>query len=188
MPGWRPGRAVCCRSRRRGPRLFLGLGELVLAARQLGRDPAERRLAFVRRLFAARDRGAAELDGTELLLADRDVAFGRPDLLLAGPELEGQSREGCVSLVELGGAVTEHLLDRAAEAPGLLLAAFEVGDRRLQLLRALLDLSPALADQRLRRLLVVGGGEQRFELVPDAVVGASPAGPVLPLAISSRLF
>ncbi len=91
-------------------------------------------------------------------------------------------------LVELGGTVAKHLLDGAAEPPCLLLTPLEVGDRRLELLRALLDLAATRADERLGRLLVIRGREQRLEPVPDPVVGGLAPRPVLPPTISLRLF
>ena len=109
------------------------------------------------------------------------------DLLVAGTQLDGQRRQLGVPLVELRGAVPQHLLDGTAQPPGLLLAPLEIGDRRLQLLGALLDLTAALDDERLDRLLVVGGAEERLEPMPDPVVGGPPAGPVLPVAIFSRM-
>ena len=90
-------------------------------------------------------------------------------------------------LVELGRAVPQHLLDGTAQPSGLLLPPLEIGDRGLQLLGALFDLAATLDDQGLDRLLLVSGAEERFESISDPVVGSLPAGPVLPIAIVSRI-
>ena len=79
--------------------------------------------------------------------------------------------------------MAEHLLDRGSESRRLLLALLEVLDRQLQPLGLLLDLAAAVADQRVDRVRIVGGREQRLQPVADPIVRGLPAGPVLPLTI-----
>ena len=158
-----------------------------LPVAQIRRHLLEGRLALRRRLLAPLDRGAAELDGSELLLAERDVALLLAHGLVAGAKLDRERGQLGLPLVELGRAVAEHLLDRAPESCGLLLAPLEALDRLLQPLGLLLDLAAAVADQRVDRLLVVGRREERLQPVANAFVRWLPAGPVLPFTIASRV-
>jgi hypothetical protein len=132
-------------------------------------------------------RGAPQLDGSKLLPADGNVSLQLADPLLARTEVEGEGGELGVPLVELGRAVTEHLLDGAAESAGLFLTALEILDRHLKSLGLLLELAAPLDDECLDRLLVLGVGEERLQPVPDPVVRSLAARPVLPLTIVSMV-
>ena len=165
----------------------LALGELQLAGAQVGRSLLEGRLALGCRRLPPLDRGPAELDGSELLLAQRDVALLRAHGLLARPQLDRERGQLGLPLVELGRAVAEHLLDRAPEPCRLLLAPLEALDRLPQPLGLLLELAAAVADHRVDRGLVVGRCEERLQPVPNPLVRWLPAGPVLPFTIASRV-
>ena len=165
----------------------LALGESKLPVAQIRGHLLEGGLALRRGLLTPLERGAAELDGSELLLAERNVAFLLAYGLLAGPELDRERGQLGLPLVELGRAVAEHLLDRAPEPGRLFLAALEALDRLLQPLCLLLELAATVADQRVDRLLVVGRREQRPQPVANAVFRGLPAGPVLPFTIVSRV-
>ena len=181
-PGPAAGQARAARMR------ALALGELQLAGAQVrgaACSRADSRSAAV--CLPPFDRGPAELDGSELLLAERGLALLRAHGLLAGPQLDRERGQLGLPLVELGRAVAEHLLDRAPESCRLLLAPLEALDRLPQPLGLLLELATAVADHRIDRLLVVGRGEQRPQPVPDPLVRWLPAGPVLPFTIASRV-
>ena len=90
-----------------------------------------------------------------------DVALLRTHGLLASSQLDRERGQLGLALVELGRAVAEHLLDRAAQSCGLLLAPLEALDRLPQPLGLLLELAAAVADHRVDRLLVVGRREER---------------------------
>ena len=174
-----PSRRV---ARAHAPRcLFLAFAlSALLAPRCLFLAP---RCLFLAPLY----RGAAKLDGPELLPPQADLLFLPPQLLLACRELERERRQRSVPLVELRRAVTEHLLDGGPESCGQLLALLEVFDRQLQALGLLLDLATTVGDQRIDRIGVIGCGEQRLQPVPDAIVRRLAARPVLPLSILARI-
>ena len=165
----------------------LALGQLELPVAHIRCRLLEGGLALRRGLLTPLDRCAAELDGSELLLAERDVPFLLAHGLLAGAKLDRERGQLGLALVELGRAVPKHLLDRAPEPACLLLAALEALDRLLQPFRLLLDLAAAVADQRVDCLLVVGRGEERPQPMANAFIRGLPAGPVLPFTIASRV-
>ena len=169
-----------------GVREGSGLGLLLGEVR---RQALQRGLALGCDRLAPLDGSASQLDGTEFLLANSDVALLRAHAFLASRELERELRQVGVPLVELGGSLPQHLLDRGAELPGAFFAPFEVGDRRLELVGVLLDLASRLLYPSLDSVRVVGCGEKGAKPVPNAfVVFQTPTGPVLPIAVASWIL
>ena len=177
----------CERAASRLLQLCAEVAQLQLALAQLRSGRLERPLALRGRLFAPLDGRAPELDGAELLLPPGDLVLPLLQPRLALAELDRVRGQLCLPLVELGRPESQHLLDRAAEAGSLLLAALEALDRCLQTRRLRLDLPPALGDERLDGL-VVGRREEPPQPVAEPVVGASAAGPMVPRALLSRVF
>ena len=95
-----------------------------------------RQLALGDRRLAPLDGCPEKLDRPELPSALGELALGCPTRLSRSVSSAASVAQLGVTVVELGGAVPQHLLDGGAQPQRLLLAALQVGDRGVELLGA----------------------------------------------------
>ena len=163
---------------------------LVELPRQLGqlrRPVLELDLAKAHGFLATLDRRRPELDGTERAAAILDGRLGLRDRRLARVELGRPDAQLRLAKVELGGALSENLLDAEVQLAGALLAMLELLDRGANLDGALLELAAAFRDEVGHGIRGVGRREQPPKAAARPVVRRAAPGPLLPFPIVLRV-
>ena len=118
--------------------------------------------------LAALDGGPLELDRTEVLPTACDLRFRLRDLGLALRQIAQEVGELVLTSLEVVSSEPEHPLDRGARVAQQLLPFLQIGDRRVESRRRLVQLPAALGEERLETLLGSRPGRQHPTHEPAA--------------------